>query len=52
MLRKIEDVSHLGRSEGVDTLCVVTNDGKALATWLERQQDARLEPVGVLIFVD
>ena len=50
--REIEDVAHRGRPERVDRLRVVADHGEAAAAGLQRQQDRRLQPVGVLIFVD
>ena len=39
-------------AERVDRLRVVADHGQAVAAGLQRQQDRRLQPVGVLIFVD
>ena len=52
MLGEVENVPHLGRAEGIDALRIVTNDGEPFAVWLERQQDACLEPVRILVLVD
>ena len=50
--REVEDVAHLGGAEGVDRLRVVADHRQAAAVGLERVQDARLQPVGVLVLVD
>jgi len=48
---EIQDVAHGRGAERIDRLRVVA-DGEALAAGLQRQQGRRLQPVGVLIFVD
>jgi hypothetical protein len=50
--RKIEDVAHGRRAERIDRLRIIADDGDAPTVRLQRQQDRRLEPIGVLIFVD
>ena len=49
---EVEDVAHLRRPEAVDRLRVVADDGDAPAVGLQRPQDLRLQPVGVLVLVD
>ena len=50
--RVVEDVAHGGAAERVDRLRVVAHRGEAAAVGLEREQDGRLQAVGVLVFVD
>ncbi len=50
--REVEDVAHRGAAEGVDRLRVVADHGQAAAVRLHREQDRRLQRVGVLVFVD
>ena len=50
--REVEDVAHLGSAKGVDRLRVVADHREAAAVGLQRLQDGRLQPVGVLVFVD
>jgi hypothetical protein len=38
-IRKIENVAHRRGAERIDRLCIVTDNGKATASGLERQQD-------------
>ena len=52
LLREVEDVAHRRRAERVDRLRVVADDGDAAAVRLQRAQDRRLQPVGVLVLVD
>ena len=52
LAREIEDVAHGRRAERIDRLRVVADHGEAAAAGLQRQQDRRLQPVGVLVFVD
>jgi hypothetical protein len=52
MPREIEDVAHRRGAKRVDRLCIVADDGESAAGGLDRQEDRRLQPVGVLIFVD
>ena len=49
---KVEDVAHRRGAERIDRLRVVADHGEAVPAGLQRQQDRRLQPVGVLIFVD
>ena len=49
---EVEDVAHGRGAERIDRLRVVADHGEAAPVGLERQQDRRLQPVGVLIFVD
>ncbi len=49
---KVEDVAHGRGPEGIDRLGIVTHHGQPATIRLQRHQDARLQPVGVLIFVD
>jgi hypothetical protein len=49
---EVEDVADRGGAERVDRLGVVADHGEAAARGLEREQDRRLQPVGVLILVD
>jgi len=49
---KVEDVAHGGGAKRVDRLRVVADHGHAIARRLEAEEDARLERVGVLVFVD
>jgi hypothetical protein len=50
--REIEDVAHLCGAEGIDRLRIVADHGQPGAVGLERQQDRRLQAVGVLVLVD
>jgi hypothetical protein len=52
LTRKIEDVANGRGAKRIDRLRVIPDDGKAAPIGLQRQQDRRLQPVGVLIFVD
>ena len=52
MSGEVEDVAHGRGAERIDRLRVVADHGEAAPVGLERQQDRRLQPVGVLIFVD
>ena len=49
---KVEDVAHGRGAERIDRLRVVADHRQAAPVGLERQQDRRLQPVGVLILVD
>ena len=51
-LRKAENVFHGGGTEGVDRLGVVADRRQSRAVGLQRVQDVRLQPVGVLVLVD
>jgi hypothetical protein len=51
-LRKAQHVADLGRAEGIDRLRVVAHHRDAAPVGLQRVQDAGLQPVGVLEFVD
>ena len=50
--REVEDVAHRGAAERVDALRVVAHHRDALPGRLHRQDDLRLQAVGVLVFVD
>ena len=50
--RKAQDVADLGGAKAVDRLRVVAHHGQAPAIGFEALQDARLQPVGVLVLVD
>ncbi len=52
LLRKAQDVAHLGAAEGVDALRVVAHHGEAGAIGLQATQDGGLQAVGVLVLVD
>ena len=49
--REVEDVAHRRAAETVDRLRVVADDGEATSVGLHRQQQARLQAVGVLVLV-
>ncbi|MDH6592436.1 hypothetical protein M2165_002325 [Variovorax sp. TBS-050B] len=49
---EIEDVAHRGAAERIDRLGVVAHHGDAATVRLEREQDRRLQQVGVLVLVD
>ena len=49
---EVEDVAHGRGAERIDRLGVVADHGEAASARFQRQQDRRLQPVGVLIFVD
>ncbi len=51
LLREIENVADGGRAKAIDRLGIVANDGQSLAIRLERQQDRRLDGIGVLILI-
>ncbi len=51
-VREVEDVADRGGAEGIDRLGIVADHGEAAAGRLERLEDARLETVGILVFVD
>jgi hypothetical protein len=50
--RKIEDVAHRGAPEAVDRLRIVADHRQSATVRLDCQQDARLQRVGVLVFID
>ena len=52
LLRKVEDVAHLGCAERIDALCIVAHHGEPAAIGLERAQDRGLQAVRVLVLVD
>ena len=52
LLGEVEDVPDRRAAEGVDRLRVVADHGHAGAVGLQGQHDARLQRVGVLVFVD
>ena len=52
MAGEVEDVAHLGGAKRVDRLGVVADHGQAAAVGLEGEQDAGLQAIGVLVFVD
>src|SRR6185312_4343994 len=49
---KIQDIAYGRSPERIDRLRIVADYGKAMAARFERQQDGRLQPVGVLVLVD
>ncbi len=49
---EIEDVAHRGGAEGVDRLRIVAHDRQAGTVRLQRHENRRLQPVGILIFVN
>src|SRR5713101_5628913 len=49
---KIEDVLDVRGAEGVDRLGVVADYAQAVTGGFEREQDLRLQAVGVLVLVD
>ena len=51
LMREVEDVAHGRGAEGIDRLGIVADHREPGAIGLERQQDRRLQPVGVLILV-
>jgi hypothetical protein len=52
LLGEIEDVAHGGSAKRIDGLRVVADHRQTAASWLQRQQNRRLQSVGVLIFID
>ena len=52
LLRKVEDVAHRRGPKRIDRLRIVADDREAPAIRLHRQQDRRLQPIGVLVLVD
>ena len=52
VIGEIQDVADRGGAKRIDRLGVVADDGEAATIRLQREQDRRLKPVGVLIFVD
>ena len=51
LFRKIENVADGGRAKAVDRLGIIANNREPLAIRLERQQDRRLDGIGVLILI-
>ena len=49
---EVEDVTDGRGAKRIDRLRVIPDDGEAASIGFQRQQDRRLEAVGVLIFVD
>ncbi len=49
---KIQNVAHGRGAKRIDRLRVVADDRQSASAGLQRQQDRRLQTVGVLIFVD
>jgi hypothetical protein len=47
MIRELENVSYGRGTKRIDRLSIVTDDGKAAAIRLQRQQDRELKPVRV-----
>ena len=50
--REIQDVANGRGAKRIDGLGVVADDGQPSAAGLQREEDRRLKPVGVLIFID
>ncbi|MGF6657603.1 hypothetical protein OKW34_008193 [Paraburkholderia youngii] len=49
---EIEDIAHGRAAKRIDRLRVVADHGQAAAVRFQREQDRRLQAVGVLVFVD
>ena len=49
---KVEDVAHRRGAKRINRLRVVADHGQAAPAGLQRQQDRRLQAVGVLVLVD
>ena len=52
LLRKIQDVPHGRRPEGIDGLRIVTDDREPVAIGFQAVENPRLERVRVLVFID
>ncbi len=50
-IREIENVADRGGAKAIDRLGIVANDGQSLAIRFERQQDRRLDGIGILILI-